>query len=182
MSSPRRPLVAVIGDGEAVPGSGVYESAERIGQLCVDEGFRLVSGGLGGVMEAAFSGAHRSSRYQEGDTLAVLPGEDPGRANPFADIALATGLGHLRNALVASADAVIAVGGGAGTLSEVTFAWMRGRLIVALATSGWAAELGGRRLDGRVRHPNVPDDRIYEASSPEEAVRIVRTRLPLYRP
>ena len=90
-------------------------------------------------MEAACKGAHASARYREGDTIGVLPHFDPAEANPWVDIVLATGLDHARNGLVANADAVVAVGGGAGTLCEMTFAWMYKRLIVAVAVPGAGA-------------------------------------------
>ena len=176
----RRPTLAVIGDAGALPGSAAYTAAFETGKLAVDAGFRVITGGLGGVMEAACKGAHASELYREGDTIGVLPQFDPGEANAWVDIAIATGLDHARNGLVANADAVVAIGGGAGTLCEITFAWMYKRLIVAITVPGWSAELGGRRLDHRVRCPDVLDDQIFAAEDAKRAMAIVVERLPAY--
>jgi uncharacterized protein (TIGR00725 family) len=95
----------------------------------------LVCGGLGGVMEAACRGARRGG----GTTVGVLPGLDRRAANPHVDIALSTGLGEARNALVVRAvDAVVAVGGGYGTLSEIALALKGGKPVVGLDT--WEIE------------------------------------------
>lgn len=175
----RRKVVSVIGDAGVKPGSATYEAARQVGRLLVDEGFRVMTGGLGGVMEAASRGAHESERYGEGATIGVLPHLDPAEANEWVDIVLATGLHHARNTLVANADAVIAVGGGAGTLSEMAFAWMFKRLVVAVKGVGWADKLGGERLDARSRC-DVADDVVYAADDARHAVAIVVERLPLY--
>ncbi|MFN7973135.1 MAG: acyl-CoA synthetase [Acidobacteriota bacterium] len=178
---PRRATVAIIGDGGAAEGTPVYEAARAAGRLAVDRGYRVVSGGLGGVMEAAFRGARDGARYQDGDTIAILPKLDPGRANDWADIAIPTGLGHQRNALVAASDAVIAIGGGAGTLCEIAFAWMFGRLVIAIPLSGWARELADRRLDDKVRFATIPEDRIFSAATPEGALEICALWIERYR-
>lgn len=176
----RRPTIAVIGDAGVRPGSPAYESARTLGTLAVDRGFRIVTGGLGGVMEAACRGAHDSHAYREGDTIGILPQDDPNHANPWVDIAIATGMNHTRNALVANADAVVAVGGGAGTLSEIAFAWTLRRLVVALDGPGWASRVAGAPLDRRCRYPDVPDDQIYAAADPAAAMEVIQVRLPIY--
>lgn len=173
----RRRIVAVIGDAGVQPGSAKYVLAEEIGRLLVDAGFRVVTGGLGGVMEAACRGARTSAAYQSGDTIAILPGHDPLEANAFVDIALPTGLDHVRNSIVAHADAVIAVGGGAGTMSEICLAWVYKRLIVALRVEGWSGKIADQRVDDRVRYPSEPDDRVFGAASAVDAVRTVAERV-----
>jgi uncharacterized protein (TIGR00725 family) len=110
--------------------------------------------------------------------IGLLPGGDPGAANPHVDVALATGLGHVRNALVAHADAVVAIGGGAGTLSELALAWVHDRLVIAFRAGGWSGKLAGTRLDERVRFPGDPDDRIHGVDTPAEAIALLRARLP----
>ncbi len=95
----------------------------------------LICGGLGGVMEAACRGARESG----GTTVGILPGTDRSAANPYVDIAIPTGLGEARNAIVArSADALIAIGGAYGTLSEIAFALKAGKRVVGLGT--WEVE------------------------------------------
>jgi uncharacterized protein (TIGR00725 family) len=175
-----RNLVAVVGDGAASQSSDAFRLAEDLGKRLVDAGFLIVTGGLGGVMEAACRGARGSAAYRRGDTLGILPGDDPGDANPFVDVAIPTGLGHVRNVLVARADAVVAVGGGAGTLSEMALAWVLRRLVVALAAEGWSARLAGAPVDPRPRFPEMPGDRVFAAATPEDAVAIVVARLPGY--
>ncbi len=176
----RRALVAVVGDAGVKEGSPAYDCARAVGRLVVDGGMRIVTGGLGGVMEAACRGAHESAVYREGDTIGLLPQADPVHANSWVDIVLATNLDHLRNTLVANADAMIAVGGGAGTLSEIAFAWMYKRLIVAVTLGGWSASLAGKPLDHRRRLPEIDDDQIFAAHGADEAVRIVLERRSQY--
>ena len=179
--NPRRPMVAVIGDGQLDPGSPLLRDAEAIGRLLVEAGCRVVTGGLGGVMEAACRGAHQAQGYQAGDVIGILPGHDSADANDYVDIAVPTGLGHVRNSIVAHADAIVAMGGGAGTLSEMALAWIFGRPIVALRRAGWSGRLADQRLDERIRYAEIPDDRVYGADSPQEAVATVTRLLPLYQ-
>lgn len=172
----RRALVAVIGDAGVREGSLAYDVARDVGRLVIDAGYRLVTGGLGGVMEAACRGAHESSAYREGDTVGFVPSADPDEANAWVDVAIATDLGSARNLLVARSNAVIAIGGGAGTLSEIAFAWMHRRLVVALTVEGWSRALAGRRLDHRAHG----EERVYEAANAQAALEVVRQRLPSY--
>jgi hypothetical protein len=111
--------IAVIGAADAT--HEVYEAAKTIGHLVAANHETLVCGGLGGVMEAACTGAHDVG----GLTVGIIP--DAGNGNAALDIVIRTGLGHARNVIVAqSADAVIAVGGGYGTLSEIAIALKTG--------------------------------------------------------
>lgn len=149
----------------------------QLGRALVDAGCRVMTGGRTGVMEWAFRGAASSSQYHDGDTLAVLPSDDSGDANPYASIVLPTSQGHYRNGVVASADAVIAVGGGAGTLNEVTFAWIGRRepIIAMTGLTGITAKLAGVRLDERgAEEGRWP---IMGASTAEEAVGLVMGRV-----
>ena len=132
--------VAVVGPGSA--GEEQVAAAEEAGRLIAARGALLVCGGLGGVMEAACRGAQAAG----GTTLGLLPGDDRRDANPFVDVALATGLGEGRNALVVrAADAVVAIGGGYGTLSEIALALRAGKPVIGLGT--WEIE-GVQAADG----------------------------------
>lgn len=119
--------IAVIGRGEATPDE--CGAAYAAGSIIAGNGAVLVCGGLGGVMEAACRGAKEAG----GTTVGILPGTEGG--NPFLDITIRTGLGHARNILVVlSADAVIAVGGSYGTLSEIATALKSGRPVYGINT------------------------------------------------
>ena len=140
------PYVAVVGPGRATPEQ--CSIAEEVGRGLAEGGAVLVCGGLGGVMEAACRGAKEGG----GSTLGILPGAERSAANEFVDVAIPTGLGEARNALVVrAADVLIAVAGEYGTLSEIALGLKTGKPVVGLDT--WD-------IDG-----------IAKASSPGEAVR-----------
>ena len=107
----------------------LYRIAERIGELLAERGCVVVNGGLGGVMEASAKGAKRRG----GLTVGILPGENRSEANPYIDVAIATNMGHARNVIIAhTCDALIAVGGEYGTLSEIAIALKLGKKVVAI--------------------------------------------------
>lgn len=124
----RAPQIAVVGAGTgAIPQQ--LEVAEDVGAALAAAGAVVVTGGLGGVMEAAGRGA----RSMRGPVLGILPGDRIDDANGWVTVAVATGMGELRNGLVVrAADAVIAVGGGLGTLSEIALALKAGKVVVGL--------------------------------------------------
>jgi uncharacterized protein (TIGR00725 family) len=114
---PAGPYIAVVGASEPSPEQ--EQAADDIGRGLGAAGCVVITGGRGGVMSAASRGAHEAGAT----VIGILPGTDRREANEWVEIALPTGLGHVRNALVvATADAVIAVGGGFGTLSEIALA------------------------------------------------------------
>ena len=121
--------VAVVGGHPARPQD--LEAAEAVGRELARRGAVLVCGGLGGVMEAACRGA----KAEGGRTVGVLPSLERSDANEHVDVAIATGMGELRNGLIVrSVDAVIAIGGGFGTLSEIAFALKTGKPVIGLGT------------------------------------------------
>ncbi len=123
------PYVAVIGPSEATADEATR--AEEVGRLLAARGAVVVCGGLGGVMEAVARGAASAG----GMVLGILPGTLREDANPYVTVALTTGMGEMRNALVVrAADAVIAVGGAYGTLSEIAYALRTGVPVVGLNT------------------------------------------------
>lgn len=148
------PHVAVVGPSRGGPGE--LEAAEAVGRALAERGAVVVCGGLGGAMEAACRGAKSAG----GTTVGILPGPDRSAANEHVDIAIATGLGEARNAIVArTADAVIAVAGAYGTLSEIALALTAGTPVVGLDT--WRLATAGG-----------PDEAIVRAATPEEAVEL----------
>ena len=121
--------VAVVGPGEA--SASELAAAEEVGARLAEAGAVLVCGGLGGVMEAACRGA----KSRRGVTVGLLPGLDRSAANGWVDVAIATGLGELRNGLIVRAsDALVAIGGGEGTLSEIALALRDGRPVIGIGT------------------------------------------------
>jgi hypothetical protein len=126
---PLSPYVAVVGPGDASPEEA--DAAEQVGAGLARAEAVVVCGGLGGVLEAACRGAYRAG----GMTIGILPGTDRAAANEWARVVIPTGMGEMRNALVVrAADAVIAVGGGYGTLSEVALALRAGVPVVGVDT------------------------------------------------
>jgi uncharacterized protein (TIGR00725 family) len=133
------PYVAVVGAGDA--SNAELEAAETVGRELARRGVVVVCGGLGGVMAAACRGAASAG----GLTVGILPGADRSAANEWVRVAIPTGLGEVRNALVVrAADAVVAVGGAYGTLSEIALALKRGIPVVGLGT--WEID-GVERVD-----------------------------------
>ena len=137
----RNAIVAVIGPARCTDHQA--ELAERVGKLLAERGVTLVCGGRGGVMQAACKGASSAG----GTTIGILPGDDPDDGNQYLTIAIPTGLGETRNILVARAgQAVIAIGGALGTLSEIAFALKAGKRVVGLDT--WSAvDSAGNELE-----------------------------------
>lgn len=147
-------LIAVIGSSECSQQEG--RLAEEIGRELARKGAALVCGGQGGVMEAACRGASSEG----GTTIGILPGDSRQTANPYVQIPIVTGMGYARNVVVVkSAQAVIAVGGGYGTLSEIGHALQNGIPIIGLNT--WSLSKNGQQ-----------DSSIIPVQSPADAVEI----------
>src|SRR6266516_1279371 len=149
----RGPYIAVCGPDPCSQEVGAQ--AGETGRLLAEAGAVLVCGGLGGVMEAASRGASGAG----GTVIGILPGLDRGAANPHLTLSIPTGMGEMRNMLIVrSADALIAIAGEFGTLSEIAFALKTGVPVVGLGT--WElSKAGGHPVDAFVR-----------ASTPEDAV------------
>ncbi len=140
--------VGVIGAGKAKP--ELMFLAEEVGRLLAKEGIIVITGGLGGVMEAACRGAV----CEGGITVGILPTLRKEDANPYVKIAIPTGMGEMRNALIVRAsDALIAIGGEYGTLSEIALALKVGKPVIGLKT--W----------------DIPG--VINASSPADAIELV---------
>ncbi len=154
MSKDRQRSIAVIGSNN--PSNREARIAREVGVELAKRGTILICGGLGGVMAAACQGA----RSADGITVGILPGTDPSDANPHVQIAIATGIGYARNmAVVKSARAVIAIGGGYGTLSEIAYALQSDIPVVGIDT--WSLARSGH-----------PDGAIFPVADAAEAVRL----------
>jgi uncharacterized protein (TIGR00725 family) len=152
--------VAVVGGG--VADEALRPLAEEVGRRLGEAGATVVCGGLGGVMEAVARGAAEA----RASVIGIVPGDDPRSANEHCTHVVATGIGHARNlAVVASADAVIAIGGEWGTLAEIAFARRMGRRVIALQS--W-------RVSGRGEMAGGPGIEVVETAS--EAVDLALAR------
>ena len=148
----KKKLIAVIGGGECSREEA--HVAEEVGRELARQGAILVCGGLSGVMEAACKGASSEG----GTTIGILPGESRQAANPYVQIPIVTGIGRARNlAVVKSAQAIIAIDGSYGTLSEISFALQSRIPVIGLNT--WSLSINGKQ-----------DTSIVPAQNPVEAV------------
>jgi len=149
----RKKRIAVIGGSQ--PTSKEAKAAEEVGRELAKQGAILVCGGLGGVMEAACKG----TIAEGGVTIGILPGDNHKTANPYVQIPIVTGMGYARNvAVVKSAQAVIAIGGSYGTLTEIAHALQSGIPVIGLNT--WTISRNGQQ-----------DNSILLAESPADAVK-----------
>lgn len=150
------PVVHVAVIGGSTCDDATAEVAARVGRELARADATVVCGGLGGVMEAVCRGA----REEGGRTIGILPGDDRSAANPYVEVVVATGMGEARNALVVgNADAVIAVGGEYGTLSEIALALKRDVPVIGIGT--WELARAG-----------VSDSGIVVAATAEDAVEL----------
>jgi uncharacterized protein (TIGR00725 family) len=157
--------ILLIGHDEAGCTPEHEKLAYETGSEIAKSGSVLISGGLGGVMKAGCKGAHDAG----GLTVGIIPQNDSSFANEYCDIVIPTGMGHTRDFLTAlSADGVIVIGGGSGTLTEVCASYMYKKPIAALKNSGDVAErFSDQYLDHR---KNV---KIVGVTSPKDAVKYV---------
>jgi len=158
--SDRLRQVSVIGDAEA--SAEAMALGEQLGRKIAENGYALITGGRGGIMEAASRGAHNAG----GITIGIVPSESLSEANKYCQIVIPTGLGHARNVLTALAgDAIVAIGGAAGTLSEICFSWIHKKpIFVFTQFGGWSDMLAGKCVDNRRERP------IVACHSPDEII------------
>jgi len=151
----RKVCVGVI--GSRIVEEEVAIIARKVGALIYRLGTNLVCGGMGGVMEEACRGFFEERKRMgglekgKGVTIGIIPGGNPEDANPYVDIVIPTSMGLARNFIVVqTSDVVIAIGGEAGTLSEIAMAWQLGKKIIAIESTGkWASKVAGTKIDGR---------------------------------
>ena len=159
----KRVQILVIGHNDNGCTPDHEKIAYEIGYEVAKSNCVLITGGLGGVMKAASHGAHDAN----GLTVGIIPQDDASFANEFCDVVIPSGMGMTRDFLTAlSADGVIVVGGGSGTLSEICAAYIHKKPIVAIRNTGGAAD---RFIDGYVDHRKIV--KIIGVDSPKDAVK-----------
>jgi uncharacterized protein (TIGR00725 family) len=174
-------IITIIGDSQIKENDLAYQLAYRLGTALIDHQYRIMTGGLGGVQLAVCHGAKQSKHYNDGDTIAILPSFDKQDANIYSDIIIPTGLDLARNIINVSSDAVIVIGGKAGTLSEIASAWSLFKLIIAFTQiPGWGADLAGKKVDNRQRYESIPEDQVYPVKDPKEVIDLLEIYIPQY--
>ena len=143
--------IGIIGPNKKMCSKELYEFGVQLGVQLAAKDRTIVCGGHGGFMEAVCKGIKQSPYTFNGQTIGILPEDNSDNANPYIDLTIPTGTGIARNILIVqTADIIIAAGGGAGTLSEIAFAWQLDKKVLCVTLfEGWAKELAGRNLDSR---------------------------------
>lgn len=157
--------IGIIGDSLEKP--ELNKIARELGKLIAEEGYTLITGGREGVMGAASMGAKScKNRPDSSKVIGILPGTDKKEGNEYLDYAISTGIGWARNQIVVlSSDVVVAIGGGAGTLSELSYAWSYNKPILAFTgINGWSDNLAGKSIDEK------RTDKIIAVKDPKDAI------------
>jgi len=156
--------IGIIGPNNKICSKELYDFGVQLGRQIATKDRTFVCGGLGGFMEAVCKGIKQSAETFNGQTVGFLPDDTSNNANPFIDTAVPTGQGIARNIIIVrTADILIAAGGGAGTLSEIAFAWQLKKTVLCVTLfDGWAKELAGKKLDNRQSGLLVPVNSIEE--------------------
>ncbi len=153
-------IISVIGASEV--DENIEKKALQMGRLLAKNGFAVACGGLSGVMEAVCKGAKEGG----GLTIGIIPYKDKSAANPFVDIAIPVPFSQARNIVVVlTGDICVAIGGKAGTLTEIALAWIYGKPIIALTSvEGWSSKIAEQKIDDR------RSDKIHGAETPEVVI------------
>ncbi|NPA35481.1 MAG: TIGR00725 family protein [Chlorobi bacterium] len=158
--------IGIIGPGESLCSTDLYRFGEVLGKKLGLLEQVVVCGGKGGFMEAVCKGVKSSPATFAGQTIGILPEDTSAFANSYIDVAIPTGVGVARNIIIINtADIIIGAGGGAGTLSELAFAWQKGKTVLCITGfGGWTEKLAGKEID--TRNKNL----LIEVRTPEEIV------------
>ncbi|MCF8357370.1 MAG: TIGR00725 family protein [Prolixibacteraceae bacterium] len=145
---PAKPI-SIIGPNANKCTDEMYRFGLELGKAMAEAGYIIVCGGMYGIMEAVCKSAREAGTGREVNSIGIIPGSDKTEANSYCDLVIPTGMGIARNVLVVnSGDAVVAVAGGSGTLSELAMAWQLGKKVICYTGfEGWARELAGKGLD-----------------------------------
>ena len=150
--------VAVIGSNSNSANKNQLDFAYEVGNALINNGHTIVNGGMGGTMEAVAKGGRSSKQFTNDKILAILPTTDQSLGNKYSGVKIVTHLGTGRNRLIIlNADVVLAIGGGAGTLNELSIAWELNKPIAAYTEGGgWAKKLAGKSIDSRREEKIIP--------------------------
>jgi hypothetical protein len=142
--------IGVIGSNESQCSQELYDIAFALGELLGTKGYVVLNGGMQGIMEAVSKGV-KSIENTSSKVVGILPFDHTDDANKYLDIRIPTGIGYARNSvLVQSSDIIIALGGGAGTLNEISYAWQFGKKVYCYTgVEGWSKKLADQNLDSR---------------------------------
>ena len=153
-------VVSVLGASEI--NKEIESKTIEIGKLIAKNNFAIACGGLSGVMEAVCKGAKK----ENGFTIGIIPFADKSKANKYIDLVIPVPFSQARNIVVVlTGNVCLAISGKAGTLSEICFAWIYNKPIVAFSSvKGWSSKIANKQLDDRRQ------DRIYGAETPQEAI------------
>ncbi len=156
--------IGIIGPNTPVCSEELYNFGVELGREIASPDRVIICGGRGGFMEAVCKGVKQSPDTFPTQTIGILPEDTDEKANSYVDIAIPTGIGLARNLIIInSVDIIISAGGGAGTLSEIAFAWQRNKKVLCITTyGGWTAELAGKELDKRAEGLLIPVSGIEE--------------------
>jgi len=158
--------VGIIGSSDSIAINEQLDIAFNLGKKLIDQGHTIYNGGMGGIMETSAKGARQSNNYKDNSVIAILRVSDVSLGNNYSSIKIATDMGTARNRLIIlNSDAIIAIGGGAGTLNEITLAWEFGKPMAAFKNyGGWASKVAETAIDDR------RNDRIVPLNSVEDAI------------
>ena len=142
--------IGIIGSNKSQCSKELYEFAYNLGLVLGKKGNTIVNGGMQGTMEAVSRGV-KDSKNILSKTVGILPFDNKEKANKYLDVIIPTGIGFARNSvIVLSSDILIALGGGAGTLNEISYAWQFGKKVFCYTgTEGWSKKLANQNLDNR---------------------------------
>ncbi len=171
----QKPIVGVIGPNYENCNDEIYDFGIELGRRLTELEILIVCGGREGIMEAVCRGSKLSGKYQNPTTIGIIPTEDKSDANEYCDIVIPSGIGLARNAMIVNtADILIAVDGGSGTLSEIAFAWQMNKQVICFTGfEGWAQKLAGTDLDNR------NSGLLIKADSLDEILELVKKQMDL---
>ncbi len=142
--------IGIIGSNKSQCSKELYEFSYSLGLLLGEKENTIINGGMQGTMEAVSKGV-KDSNNKQSKVVGILPFDNKDKANKYLDIVIPTGIGFARNSIIVlSSDIIIALGGGAGTLNEISYAWQFGkRVLCYTGTEGWSKKLANQNLDSR---------------------------------